>query len=63
MITALRLLAQWLLVAAAVIALVDDRPGAATIYLVLFAIVSVVHAAIPIERQRARSSREGVAPW
>lgn len=55
LIIGLRVLAQWLLVAAAVIALVDDRPGAATIYLVLFAVVSVVHAVVPVGRRRGKA--------
>ncbi|WP_020112224.1 hypothetical protein [Rhodococcus sp. 114MFTsu3.1] len=58
-----RVLAQWLLVAAAVVALVDDRHDAASIYLVLFGIVSVVHALIPIDQRRGDKHGERAARW
>ncbi|MCZ4563274.1 hypothetical protein O4160_20730 [Rhodococcus sp. IEGM 1401] len=58
LIVGLGILAQWLLVAAAVIALIGDRPGAASIYLVLFATVSIIHNVKPLKRQ-ARTEAKG----
>lgn len=49
LIVGLGILALWLLVAAAVIALIGDRPGAASIYLVLFATVSSAYAVVPLK--------------